>query len=178
MLGDLTDHQCGGRYDATGSFWLQTAQIPDFPWDKSREIWQARAEGLKCSGQNVPLEAESALCTLPLAPRALGSGWGIPQAPAFPSSEQQPTDTFFSSPNLAFPQAGHQCILLHGPQAGGPAFLSFRTCTSWLSQQGEVAHAQRGKGMCVCFRGNIEERISSFLIHPVVHSKFRKFSAV
>lgn len=51
-----------------GSFWLQTAQIPDFPWDKSREIWQARAEGLKSSGQNVPLEAESAFCTLPLAP--------------------------------------------------------------------------------------------------------------
>lgn len=81
-----------------GLFGSQTFQIPDFPWDKGREFWQARAEGLRSSGQNVPLEAESAFYTLlPLAPEPWAQAGASP-SPAVPSSEQ-PTVTFFSPPS-------------------------------------------------------------------------------
>lgn len=88
-----------------GLFGSQTARIPTFPWDKCKESWQASAEGLKSSGQNVPLEAEAAFCTLPLCLRALDSGWGIPEPQHFLPLNSCPQMHFFFYPNTASLQA-------------------------------------------------------------------------
>lgn len=152
-----------------GLFGSQTARIPTFPWDKCKESWQASAEGLKSSGQNVPLEAEAAFCTLPLCLRALDSGWGIPEPQHFLPLNSCPQMHFFL-PQHSLP-AGHQCILLKSPrQVSQPPSCPGRAHCPSLSMDTGRERA--------CVSGNTEERTCSFLTHTVVRSRFRKFSTI
>lgn len=147
-----------------GLFGSEIARISAFPWDKCTESWQASAEGLKTSGQNVPLEAEAAFCTLPLCLRALDSGWGIPKPQHFLPLNSCPQIHFFTPTEPP-------CRPLKSPrQVSQPPSFPGQAHRLSLSM-GTVRER-------AYVSGNTEERTCSFLTHPMVHSRFRKFSAI
>lgn len=126
-----------------GLFGSQTARIPAFPWGKCKESWQASTEGLKSSGQNVPLEAEAAFCTLPLCLRALDSGWGIPEPQHFLPLNSCPQMYFFFTPTQ--PPCRPPMHSTKEPQAGVPASQLSSTRSPSITQHGH----REGEGVCI-----------------------------